>query len=77
MHRVEYFRNGLIEVIYTQDKSKYLALINFKNKAVEYNNKFRELNEVFFGMLNKNISTESSLKLQPYMTRVFAIKGDL
>jgi alpha-galactosidase len=74
---VEYFRNGLIEVIYTQDKSKYLALINLKNKGVEYNNKFRELNEIFFGMVNKNISTENSLKLQPYMTRVFAIKGDL
>jgi alpha-galactosidase len=77
IHRVEYFRNGLIEVIYTQDKSKYLALINLKNKGVEYNNKFKGLNEIFFGKLNKNISTENILRLQPYMTRVFAIKGDL
>ena len=77
IHRVEYFRSGLIEIIYTEDESKYLALINLKNKSVDYNNKFKKLNEIFFGILNINISTEAILNLQPYMTRVFAIKEDL
>lgn len=77
IHSVECFRNGLIEVIYTKDKSKYIALINLKNKGVDYNNKFGKLKETFFNKINEDILTEKTLKLHPYMTRVFAIKGDL
>lgn len=77
IHSVDYFRNGLIEVIYTQDRSKYVALINLQNKNADYNNKFSQLRETFFHKSNEGISTENILRLKPYMTRVFAIKGDL
>ncbi|MBU3189645.1 alpha-galactosidase [Clostridium bowmanii] len=74
---VESFRNGLVEVMYSQDESRYLAIINFKNKNISYNNKFSVLKEHYFDKENPDTLTEKTLKLKPYESRVFVIKGDL
>jgi len=73
---VESFRNGLVEILYSQDKNKYIAIINLKNKSISYNNKFSELKELYFNMENQDTLIEKTLKLHPYESRVFVIKGD-
>lgn len=78
IHNVESFRNGLVEVMYNQEGSKYLAIINLKNKSISYdNNKFSELKELYFNKENQDTLIEKTLKLKPYESRVFVIKGDL
>lgn len=74
---VESFTNGLIVVLYSQDENKYIAIINLKSKSINYNNKFSELKELYFDRENKDTLTEKILKLQPYESRVFVIKGML
>ncbi|MBU3110130.1 glycoside hydrolase family 36 protein [Clostridium lacusfryxellense] len=77
IHNVESFRNGLVEVVYSQGESKYLAIINLKNKSISYdNNKFSELKELYFYKENQDTIMENTLKLHPYESRVFTIKGD-
>jgi alpha-galactosidase len=73
---VESFRNGLVEVVYSEDENKYIAIINLKNKSISYNNKFSELKELYFDKVSNDTLTEETLKLQPYESRVFVIEGD-
>jgi alpha-galactosidase len=75
---VESFKNGLVEVMYSQDKGEYLAIINLKNKSISYNNnKFSELKELYFDKENQETLIEKTLMLKPYESRVFVIKGEL
>ncbi|MGH4119881.1 glycoside hydrolase family 36 protein [Clostridium sp.] len=77
IHSVESFRNGIVEVMYSQEKSRYLAIINLKNKNISYNNKFSEIKEHYFDKEDQDIRTEKTLVLKPYESRVFVIKEDL
>jgi len=77
IHSVESFKNGLVEVLYSQDKNKYIAIINLKNKSISYNNKFSELKEIYFNKVNQDVFIEKILKLQPYESRLFVIKERL
>ncbi|MGV8981066.1 glycoside hydrolase family 36 protein [Clostridium sp.] len=78
IQNVESFRNGLVEVVYSQEESEYLAIINLKNKCISYNNnKFGELKELYFDKENQDMLQEKALKLKPYESRLFVIKGDL
>ena len=76
IHNVESFRNGLVEVVYSQEGNKYMAIINLRNKTVSYNNKFGGLKELYFDKENGDFLTEKALKLKPYESRVFVIKED-
>ena len=71
---VESFRNGLVEVLYTQNDKRYLALINIKNKSLSYHHKFSKLKEMFYDKGNQNTMIEETIELKPYESKVFEIE---
>ncbi|EYE89517.1 alpha-galactosidase [Fervidicella metallireducens AeB] len=70
IEKKEFYRNGLVEVVYTEDKNSYLMLINLSNSTVEYNSKFK-------GNLirrdDRYLVNEKIIKIQPHRSIVFII----
>jgi alpha-galactosidase len=75
IEKVECLKNGIVEILYNEENKKYLALVNFKNMKLNYNNNFGKLVEVFFDKENSiNVSEYNKLEIEPYRSKVFAIK---
>lgn len=66
-------KNGLVEVIFTEDNDKYLALINFSSKPIQYESKSNIDKEIFLDNHTGSSIVDKSLKIDPYLTRIFKI----
>jgi len=74
IERVEWFKNGLVEVLFKEDGVKQVAVINLTNLSLSYANYWGQLREVSFENKHTKIVTESNMKIEPYKSRVFLIE---
>ena len=73
IQQVEWYRNGLVEVVYTEDEKRYWVLINPSNRKVSVVNKYGSIPEV--SMLNeeKEIMKDRRIMVYAFESRVFLI----
>jgi len=74
IERVEWFKNGLVEVLFKEAGVKQVAVINLTNLSLSYANYWGQLREVSFENNNIKIITENNMKIAPYKSRVFLLE---
>ncbi|MFA9396735.1 MAG: glycoside hydrolase family 36 protein [Clostridiaceae bacterium] len=68
---VEYYRNGLVEIIYTIDSKKFLVLANLSKSKIIYKNNLRHLKKIDFNTEDSSIYSDNNFEIQPFNSLAF------
>lgn len=70
--QVKHQRNGLVEVFFTEDKEKYIALLNLGDSSTAYESKFSVVKEILYED-GKAEAFSNDISLEAHGARVFQI----
>lgn len=73
IENVSCYKNGITEIIYTEDMVKYLGIINLSDKEINYDNKITIVKEIFFDDNKERMIKDKLLNIEPYKIRIFEI----
>lgn len=74
IERVERFKDGLVEVVFNEEDSKYLALINTSEAGADYKNPWSNVKEIFLGSSDIVNIYDRYIEVEPYKSRLFKVE---